>query len=110
MPTNVPDKVDGILGVSARVWDPVMTAYGYQQITDLSSAVGLTVPTGARVAWIQAEGDNLRWRDDGVSPTTTAGMYLADGDFIWYNGPLEDLEFVEISGSGKLNVSYYGSV
>ncbi len=42
---------------------------GYQQITDLSSAVSLTVPNGANYAIIEAETQSVRWRDDGTAPT-----------------------------------------
>ena len=42
---------------------------GYQQITSLSSATGLTVPQGATLALIVPETQNVRWRDDGTNPT-----------------------------------------
>ena len=62
----------------------VTTCFGYQQITDLSSSVGLTVPTvtpeglnGKPVfALIIAEGAPIRWRDDGTAPTASVGMPL----------------------------------
>lgn len=81
---------------------------GYVQVTSLSSAVGLgTVPTGATIALIQPETTNVRWRDDGSNPTTTVGMILAAGDTLIYNGNLQAIKFIEITGSAKLNISYY---
>jgi hypothetical protein len=55
------------------------TPLGYQQITSLSSATALTVPTGATVAVIIPETQAIRWRDDGTNPTASVGMPLASG-------------------------------
>ena len=91
-----------------HVVDGNLTCLGYQQITSLSASVSLTVPTGARVALIQAETQNVRWRDDGTDPTATVGMLLATtSDGFWYNGNLAEIEFIEVTTSAKLNVSYY---
>jgi hypothetical protein len=85
-----------------------LTALGYQQLTDLSSAAALTVPTGATVALIQAESQSIRWRDDGTSPTTGVGMVLAAGESVFFTGVLAAFEAIEIAASAKLNISYYG--
>jgi hypothetical protein len=81
---------------------------GYQQITDLSSAVALTVPVGARIALVQAESADVRFRDDGTNPSATVGMTLKAGDppFV-YDGDLSKVKFILVSGTPKLNVSYY---
>ena len=81
---------------------------GYQQITSLSSAVGLTVPTGATVALISPESQSVRWRDDGTNPISSVGMVLNAGDYIFYTGYLEKIKFIEVTASAKLNISYYG--
>jgi predicted hotdog family 3-hydroxylacyl-ACP dehydratase len=81
---------------------------GYQQITSLSSATVLTVPTDARIALIQAEDQSVRWRDDGVDPTTTVGMLMPSTVVLEYDGQLANLRFIEVTASAKLNVSYYG--
>lgn len=81
---------------------------GYQQITSLSSATGLTVPTDARIALIQAEDQSVRWRDDGTDPTTTVGMFLPTSVVLEYDGQLSELKFIEVTASAKLNISYYG--
>jgi hypothetical protein len=85
-----------------------LTAKGYQQITSLSSAAALTVPTGATVALIQAESQSIRWRDDGTNPTTTVGMVLAAGETVFFTGSLSAFRAIEVSASAKLNISYYG--
>ena len=81
---------------------------GYQQITSLGSAVGLTVPSGATVALIEPETQSVRWRDDGTNPTASVGMMLAADDYIFYTGYLENIKFIQVTASAKLNVSYYG--
>ena len=89
---------------------------GYQQITSLSAATGLTVPTkdpvtGANVkanfALITAEAQALRWRDDGTAPTSTVGMPLAVGVTLQYDGDLSKIRFIEQVGGVIVNISYY---
>lgn len=81
---------------------------GYQQITSLSSATGLTVPRGAIVALIQPETQAVRWRDDGTNPTASVGMPLAAGETLPYTGYLETIKFIQQTASATLNISYYG--
>jgi hypothetical protein len=81
---------------------------GYQQITSLSSATALTVPTGSKVALIQAETKDVRWRDDGTNPTASVGMIIAAGETLAYTGTLSAIKLIESAASAKLNVSYYG--
>lgn len=83
---------------------------GYEQVTSLSSAAGLTVPAGTSYILIQAESQNVRWRDDGTNPTATVGMVLAAGSTLEYDGSAPAaLKFIEVAASAKLNVSYYGT-
>jgi hypothetical protein len=81
---------------------------GYQQITSLSSATALTVPTGAQYALIVCEVANVRWRDDGSAPTASVGMLLATGSTLIYEvGNLALIQFIQVSSGAILNVSYY---
>lgn len=81
---------------------------GYQQLTSISSATALTVPdSGARFALIQAEAQDVRFRDDGTSPTASVGMLLQANGFIEYNGNLSAIKFIETTSGGIVNVSYY---
>lgn len=82
-------------------------ALGYQQITDLSSAVSLTVPTGATRALIAPVTKDIRWRDDGVNPTSTVGMPVTAGTYLSYDGDLNRIKFIQTSASAELNVTYY---
>jgi hypothetical protein len=93
----------------------VTTCLGYQQITDLSSAVGLTVPLLApdgsnqkpTFALIICETQGVRWRDDGTAPTASIGMPLAAGVPLQYDGDLNKIRFIQQTASAKLNISYY---
>lgn len=80
---------------------------GYQQIADVSSSVGLTVPSGATLALIVPETQNVRWRDDGTAPTSSVGMPIFVGASLSYDGDLNRIRFIEATASAKLNISYY---
>lgn len=80
---------------------------GYQQITNLSSAVGLTIPQGATLALIVPETQNVRWRDDGTDPTASVGMPIFVGASLSYDGDFNKIKFIEAAASAKLNISYY---
>jgi hypothetical protein len=101
MPSN--DSLIRREGIPAQTLTPV----GYQQITDLDPAVGLTVPAGARIAVIQAEAQAVRWRDDGTDPTAAIGMPLAVGVAFTYTGDLAEILFFEQAAGAKLNIAYY---
>ncbi len=93
----------------------ITTRLGYQQITSLSSATGLTVPAKdvnglaakPSMALITPETQAVRWRDDGVAPTASVGMPLAVGVTLQYDGDLANIQFIEQTSGAKLNISYY---
>ncbi|MFO0204070.1 MAG: hypothetical protein ACK528_13175 [Alphaproteobacteria bacterium] len=80
---------------------------GYQQITSLSAAAALTVPSGATLAIITPETQAVRWRDDGTNPTSAVGMPVPISTVLSYDGDLQRIRFIEQAASAKLNVSYY---
>ena len=93
----------------------ITTRLGYQQITSLSAATGLTVPIidvqglscKPVIAIITPETQAVRWRDDGVAPTASVGMPLAAGVTLQYDGDLTKIQFIEQTASAKINISYY---
>lgn len=86
-------------------------ALGYQQITDIAAATGLTIPSGTAYVIIQCEGAGVRWRDDGIDPTTAVGMLLDAGEELRYDSPsIGTLRFIESATTAVLNVAYYGGV
>lgn len=82
---------------------------GYEQITDVASGSGasLTVPEGARLAFIQPETKDVRWRDDGTDPISTVGMLITANSILSYTGDLHAIRFCQVAATAKLNVSYY---
>jgi hypothetical protein len=93
----------------------ITSRLGYQQITSLSAATSLTVPSTdmnglslkPSIAIIVPETQAVRWRDDGIAPTATVGMPLAAGVTLQYDGDLTKIQFFEQTAGAKLNVSYY---
>lgn len=89
---------------------PTGTPLGYQQITSLSAAAALTIPTGTATAVVTPEGQDVRWRDDATAPTASVGMPIAVGQPYTFTTATDiaALQFIEQTASAKLNVSYYG--
>jgi len=93
----------------------ITSCIGYQQITSLSGAASLTVPTRdanglsakPTLAIITPEVAGVRWRDDGTDPTATVGMPLASGVTLQYDGDLTKIRFIQSTAGAILNVSYY---
>ena len=93
----------------------ITSIMGYQQITSLSAATGLTVPSrtsdgqigSPTQAVIRAETNGVRFRDDGVTPTASVGFPLSAGDVLEYDGDLKRIQFIEQTASATLNVVYY---
>ena len=94
----------------------ITSCLGYQQISTLSSAQNLTVPsvdpnTGLNlmptIAIITPETNGVRWRDDGVAPTASVGRPLAAGVTLQYDGDLRKIRFIEQTASAKINITYY---
>lgn len=85
-----------------------ITPLGYQQLTTLSSAAALTVPTGTKYILMQAQDKDVRYRDDGTDPSATVGMIMVANTVYAYTGNFATIKFFETSATAKLNVLYYG--
>jgi len=93
----------------------ITSCLGYQQITSLSSATGLTVPTvtpeGLSTlpthAMIICETNPVRWRDDGVNPTASVGMLMQANSCMMYDGDLKKIRFIQTGAAATISVSYY---
>ena len=96
-----------LLAVSGTpVYDATYAPAGFQRITVLTSSTALTPTANAKLALIQAETQNVRWRDDGVAPTASIGMLLEAGQILVYNGDLAAIRFIETTASASLNITY----
>ena len=100
--------------MAMSIKDANLKPAGYIQTADLSTAASLTIPTNARVAIVQAIGNDISWRDDGTAAANTAagtagGMLLTASESFLYVGQLENLSLIEaVSGStAYANVSFY---
>lgn len=93
-----------MLKPESSVVEPNWTPKGPGQF-GLATGNSLTVPAGARAALIQAEGADVRYRDDGGTVDASTGILLSAGASIFYTGDLSALTF---AGTGTLNVLYYG--
>lgn len=80
---------------------------GDQQITSLSVPTALTAPAVAAYAWIQAESQDIRWRDSGSAPTASVGNLLRAGETLEYDGDLSAIRLIEVVAGAKANVTYY---
>ena len=91
--------------------DARLNPLGHDQAVDITAAALLTaiatVPDTADRVLIQAEGEAVRWTDDGVNPTTTTGMRLENGSDFMYVGDLTTLKFIEEGTSAKINFAFY---
>jgi hypothetical protein len=93
------------------------TPLGNAQIT-VSGVVGLgngvnalgaaaAIPFNSRVALITVETANVRWCDDGQTPTTTFGTLLSAGQSWEYMGDPAAIKFAAVSGTPVLDVAFY---
>ena len=96
---------------------------GYAQTTLSTSAVqvssltfgqagGPGYPTNTRLLMIQPEKQGVRWRDDGIAPTTTVGYPIPVGAEFRYTGTAAGLSNLQIIGQATgavVNVTAYGA-
>jgi len=84
-------------------------AGSFQQVTP-AVVSPLTPPVGAKLAMIQVEGADLRWRDDGTNPTNVVGMLLEDGDTLFYTvNDYTKFKMIQAAATATVNISYYGA-
>jgi hypothetical protein len=98
------------------------TPVGYTQISVLSPAVGIPIPTTTAsanqggsttqvpvgYAIIQNNGTAaVRWRDDGTLPTAAVGMVLNAGAELDYVGDISRIQFIQVAAGASLDVSLY---
>lgn len=96
----------------AGQFSPITGSFQTLTLTN-SAAQSLTLTSGTngvpKYALIQAEGADVRWRDDGTAPTSSSGMLiLANAGPVGFVGNLATAQFISTLGSGStLDVSLY---
>lgn len=97
-----------------------LVAGDFEQITVSSTAIGFTStklqPTSGtysgqsahKIACVPEDGE-VRYRNDGTSPTATVGMVLPLGETLELSGyeTLSGTKFIRTAGDVILNVTYY---
>ena len=87
------------------------TSGGTWTVVAIGLGAGLTsnaIPTGATYALMQAETQSIRWRDDGVAPTSSIGMLLASGISVWLRSlDLSAVQIIRTVAGGITNISFY---
>ena len=74
----------------------------------LSTIVGGTIPSGARMAWLQPENGMVRFRDDLTAPTASVGFPIALGVSWPYIANLAALSIISTTGANvALSVLFY---
>lgn len=79
----------------------------FEQIALTGTPATLNPPADARVAVIDTEIQNARWRDDGQAPSATVGMRTLADTELAYSGNLSAIQFVAETAGAVINVSYY---
>ena len=65
---------------------------------------------GAQHVLLQAEAQNIRYRDDGVDPTATVGMLLiANTIYELSVAQIARMKFIQAAASAILNITFYGT-
>jgi hypothetical protein len=85
-----------------------LTPLGYSQLTP-TSAIGLSAPAGSLICIVQAEGQTIRYRDDGTAPTTTVGMQILPGGVLTASGAAEiaAVQIIQTATGGLVDLSCY---
>lgn len=108
---------------AADIWPPVSIAsyrfrpLGHGQLT-VNAVVGLPnavnasnvmipIPPDAVMVLIACEAANIRWTDDGQTPSATFGIPMAAGQEFAYSGNLAAIQFAAVSGTPLLDIAYY---
>lgn len=81
---------------------------GYQNFAagSLVAPVSLTVPAGTVVAYIQVEGQQVRFLDNGAAPTAISGILIDILETLPYSGDFTALKLIEVAPSATINVEY----
>lgn len=67
------------------------------------------IPAGTQQLLIIPEVQTIRWRDDGINPTTTVGMPLTANGTLFYDAAnMTDLRVISATAGAVVNITAYG--
>lgn len=78
----------------------------HTQVSDLSSAVTLTKPTGAVNLMLQPLTQNVRFTLDGTTPTSSKGFQLTAGELYVFPVPGASVKVIEETASASLEYQW----
>lgn len=87
-----------------------LTVSGVVNLTAAVNAASspVAIPTNAVMVLIACETANIRWTDDGQTPSSSFGMLMSVGQEFAYSGNLIAIQFAAVSGTPLLDIAYYG--
>lgn len=102
-------KVAGAPYIFAPLGNAQLTVSGVVSLANAVNAgsVAVPIPAAAMMVLITVEAANVRWTDDGQTPSATFGTLLMAGQTWEYSGNLNALKFAAVSGTPLLDVAYY---
>jgi len=86
----------------------VVTGYHQKAASTIDTAA--PVPGTGGIVMIQAESIDVRYRMDGVNPTTTVGLLLAAGETHTLNvgeGNIQNIRVIGVAANAILNVTAF---
>jgi hypothetical protein len=90
------------------------TPMGFEQLSPSTTVpVGFSAPylTTAGAVFVTVESYNIRYRIDGVAPTSSVGHLIVADNYqnLWFNdtASIRNFKAIGIGGTALLNVSYY---
>lgn len=84
-----------------------LTSTGFVLVSSFSVSTGFTPPANSTVCFVQAEGNNVRFRTDGTAPTASTGQLLPTSVLMQLTANLAGVRFIPVTGSATLDVDCY---
>ena len=76
-------------------------------LASLPAAIRAQVLKTPTMVVINAEAQGLRWRDDGVAPTSSVGMLIPSGGTFEYTGCISNLQIINAAAGAIANLAFY---
>ena len=80
---------------------------GFYQLSSIDAAAVGSPGPGEAIS-IQAEGDALRVRLDGIDPDASTGLLIAENSICYFAGDLLLVRIIGVSGASIANIHTYG--